>query len=127
MPSCFDGTPDWNFMESYIETLHNKQLTTRNKKENIVSLHLDFWKKFRVGDLFKCATESAILPDNMVEGNIPYITRSSENNGNSGRLGNVEKIVRGNCITVGAEGTVAFYQPEDFIPGVKVYTIRHPS
>lgn len=31
----------------------------------------------------------------------------------------------GNCITIGAEGGVAFYQPDDFIAGVKVYTLRH--
>ena len=35
------------------------------------------------------------------------------------------KKIKGNCITIGAEGIVAFYQDNDFIPGVKVYTIRY--
>lgn len=125
LPQSCDGSPDWDYMESYMRTLHHKPLTTKNKKENIVSLHPADWKRFRIEDLFDCSTTSAILPDDMLEGNIPYITRSGENNGNSGRLGNTDKIVHGNCITIGAEGAIAFYQPEDFIPGVKVYTIRH--
>lgn len=31
----------------------------------------------------------------------------------------------GNCITIGAEGGIAFYQSDDFIAGIKVYTLRH--
>lgn len=127
LPVTDDGSPDWDFMESYMKMLHYKPLTTANKKENIVPLHPEMWKKFRVGDLFECETTSAVLSDNMIEGNIPYITRSGENNGNSGTLGNLDKVVHGNCITIGAEGAIAFYQPDDFIPGVKVYTIRHPN
>lgn len=127
LPGSADGSPDWDFMESYMKTLHHKPLTTKNKKENIIPLNPVDWRKFRVGDLFECTTTSAILPDDMIEGNIPYITRSGENNGNSGKLGNTDKIVKGNCITIGAEGAIAFYQPDDFIPGVKVYTIRHSA
>ena len=127
LPICADGSPDWDYMESYMKTLHHKPLTTKNKKENIVPLHPAEWKEFRVGELFECATTSAVLPDDMVEGSISYITRSSENNGNSGKLGNTEKVVQGNCITIGAEGAIAFYQPGDFIPGVKVYTLRHAA
>ena len=36
-----------------------------------------------------------------------------------------EKITKGHCITVGAEGIYAFYQPENFATGNKVYTLRN--
>lgn len=86
------------------------------------------WKEFRVGDIFECETTGGIASkNNLTEGNIPYITRSAENNGVSGTCGNIEKIVRGNCITIGAEGFTAFYQKNDFVAGNKVYTLRHPQ
>lgn len=86
------------------------------------------WKEFRVGDIFECETTAGIAnKNNLVEGNIPYITRSAENNGLSGTCGNIEKIVKGNCITIGAEGFTAFYQKNDFVAGNKVYTLRHPQ
>ena len=34
---------------------------------------------------------------------------------------------KGNCITIGAEGKVAFYQDKDFLPGVKLYTLRNDN
>ena len=60
-----------------------------------------------------------------MEGNIPYVTRSAENNGKSGYCGNADRIVKGNCITIGAEGFTAFYQENDFVAGNKVYALRH--
>lgn len=125
LPATPDGTPDWDFMESYMKTLHYKPLTTKNKPGNAPELETERWGKFKVGELFECDTTSAVLPEEMTDGEIPYITRSSENNGNAGRLGNSDKVVAGNCITIGAEGALAFYQPSDFIPGVKVYTLRN--
>lgn len=90
-----------------------------------MNLNTENWKEFVVGEVFQCCTTSALDINESVEGNIPYITRSALNNGLTDHFGNIEKAVRGNCITIGAEGTIAFYQPDDFIPGVKLYTLRH--
>lgn len=82
------------------------------------------WGHFVVGEEFECSTTSALKAKDIKDGEIPYITRTGTNNG-------LDKFVEdgvknlGNCITIGAEGTVAFYQEDDFIAGVKVYTIRH--
>ena len=66
------------------------------------------------------------MPDEVKEGNCLYITRSAYNNGCSGLIAPVDnKEVMGNCITIGAEGKIAFYQPDNFYPGIKVYTLRH--
>ena len=86
------------------------------------------WGKFKVGELFDCETTKGIASKNdLVEGNIPYVTRSAENNGKSGYCGNADRIVKGNCITIGAEGFTAFYQENDFVAGNKVYALRHKN
>lgn len=92
-----------------------------------MNLNIEKWKDFVVGDVFLCETTSALDINEAIIGSIPYITRSTINNGLTDYYGNTEKIVKGNCITIGAEGTIAFYQPDDFIPGVKLYTLRHSN
>lgn len=84
------------------------------------------WRDFRVGDLFECDTTLSIPSKNdLVDGDINYVTRSAIDNGLSGTCGNEDHRNEGKCITIGAEGFVAFYQTDDFVAGNKVYTIRH--
>ena len=84
------------------------------------------WRSFCVGELFACDTTLNIPSKNdLIDGDINYITRSAVDNGLSGFCGNTESINRGQCITIGAEGFVAFWQPDDFVAGNKVYTLRH--
>ena len=84
------------------------------------------WKEFRVGDVFECKTTKPYIFDDVIEGETPYITRTAENNGCDAYIAmDPEYLNKGQCITIGAEGMYAFYQPEDFIAGVKVYTLRN--
>jgi len=86
------------------------------------------WKEFCVGELFSCETTLGIPSKNDLEdGNINYITRSAADNGFSGTCGNEDQRNKGNCITIGAEGFVAFWQNDDFVAGNKVYALRHPN
>ena len=86
------------------------------------------WKEFRVGELFSCETTLGIPSKNDLEdGNINYITRNTIDNGFSGTCGNEDHKNKGNCITIGAEGFVAFWQSDDFVAGNKVYALRHPD
>lgn len=86
------------------------------------------WGEFCVGKLFNCETTLGIpSKNNLKEGNINYITRSAIDNGFSGTCGNEEHKNKGNCITIGAEGFVAFWQNDDFVAGNKVYALRHPK
>lgn len=86
------------------------------------------WKEFRVGELFSCETTLGIpSKNNLEDGDINYITRSATDNGFSGTCGNEDHRNKGNCITIGAEGFVAFWQSDDFVAGNKVYTLRHPN
>ena len=86
------------------------------------------WKEFCVGELFSCETTLGIPSKNDLEdGNINYITRSAIDNGFSGTCGNEDHKNKGNCITIGAEGFVAFWQSDDFVAGNKVYALRHTN
>lgn len=89
------------------------------------------WGEFVVGELFNCDTTKTFYPNKseLPEGNTPYITRSTYDNGISGYYDDIDNefTIEGNCLTIGAEGGIAFWQPKPFIAGVKVYTIRHPQ
>lgn len=83
------------------------------------------WKKFKVGTLFQCQTTKPQIE--IEKGDIPYVTRSAVKNGIGSFVSQPEQYTLNlaNCITIGAEGKFAFYQPEDFVSGVKIYTLRH--
>lgn len=87
------------------------------------------FKEFKVGELLDCSTTKGYNPNkgDLPNGNTPYVTRSAFNNGISGYFDDDSGVFMngGNCITIGAEGGIAFYQPDDFIAGIKVYTLRH--
>lgn len=117
--------PDWQFMENYIKSLHHKPLKTKNEPGQVKELNISNWKTFRVGDILDCDSTILSIKDELSEGNIPFVSRTAENNGIDGYV-EVErdKITEGNCITIGAEGIYAFYQSEPFATGNKVYQIR---
>ena len=89
------------------------------------------WGEFVVGELFDCDTTKTFYPNKseLPPGDTPYITRSTYDNGISGYYDDIDNefTIEGNCLTIGAEGGIAFWQPKPFIAGVKVYTIRHPQ
>lgn len=119
--------PDYKYMETYILSIFDEDILKTNNKGNYYKLDSKTWKLFNVSDVFKCSTTKALDINLAIDGEIPYITRSAVNNGYSGKYGNSEYLVKGNCITIGAEGRYAFYQKENFISGVKVYTLRNKN
>lgn len=68
------------------------------------------WEKFKVGDILECKTCPNSVKIDLNDGDIPYISRTALNNG-CDEFVNIssEKISKGNCITIGAEGLYAFY------------------
>ena len=84
------------------------------------------YREFVVENVLKVEqTNSVIAKANLIDGDIPYVTRTTVNNGYTTTCGNADKINKGNCITIGAETGVAFYQPNDFVAGNKVYKLSH--
>lgn len=81
-------------------------------------------KEFKVSEVLKVEqTKSIVAKSNLINGSIPYVTRTVSDNGYTRTCGNTDKINKGNCITIGAETGVAFYQPADFVAGNKVYRL----
>ena len=134
---------DWAFMESYIHELEESFIHeldaylketglddyTLTDDEREVLEREPVFKEFEVGELLDCSTTKSYNPNKggLPNGNTPYVTRSAFNNGISGYFDDESGVFMngGNCITIGAEGGIAFYQPDDFIAGIKVYTLRH--
>jgi len=128
------------------EELKNKLTTYHKELEESISrkplvaekikLEVNKWESFIVGKLFKVTLGSPIHSLEIEEivaeksnKNIPYVTRTATNNGVELFIENnvliEEKINLANCITVGAEGFKAFFQPLNFINGNKINIIRH--
>lgn len=128
LPVDSSGNPDWQFMEDYIKSLHHKPLTTKNKPGQAPDLNVQNWKEFRVGDILNCDSTILSIKDDLLEGEIPFVSRTAGNNGIDGHVEiEPDKLTDGNCLTIGAEGIYAFYQPEPFATGNKVYQMRRPN
>lgn len=95
-------------------------------KHTDLTLDTTKWKTFTIKDIFECNTTKPMIET--VDGDKLYITRSVSNNGLSGFVSDEGyKLNKANCITIGAEGRVAFYQDKDFVAGVKIYTLRNEN
>ena len=125
---------DWNYMEtvmSHVTARAKDRLASLPQPTDKQKTPIDTsgWGEFVVGELFECNTTKAFYPtkENLPEGETPYISRSTYDNGVSGHYNDIndEFTIHQKCITIGAETGIAFWQEKPFIPGVKVYTISH--
>lgn len=137
---------DWQYMEDRIKELEEDrikeldaylkvtnlddyELTDEDEKvfalsSEFVSNEASSWASFLVREVLNVEqTKSVVAKSNLIFGDIPYVTRTVSDNGYMGKCGNLEKMNQGNCITIGAETGVAFYQPNDFVAGNKVYRL----
>ena len=121
-----NNEPDWNFMEDYIKSLHHKPLTTKNQGKIVPFLNVGEWKNFVVGNILNCDTTTLSIKDDLLDGSIPFISRTASNNGCDGYVEVTDDyLTDANCVTIGAEGIYAFYQPEKFATGNKVYVLKN--
>ena len=122
LPIASDGNPDWGYMESYMQTLEKKVQKSINdlqtggdektKKEDISG-----WKEFVVSRLFEIKSPATRSIKSYDEGDIPYVSSGSVNNGIISYLKpkNGEDLEKGRCITVSPLDGSSFYQEEDFL------------
>lgn len=74
------------------------------------------WKEFKIKDLFIIEKVYGLPLEKYNQGNTPYISTSSINNGNCGFVeANNKDISLGNCITVDPIKGKCFYHPYDFV------------
>ncbi|MEW6617361.1 MAG: restriction endonuclease subunit S [Patescibacteria group bacterium] len=110
-----------------LNSLEKKALSIKDKKLNI-----DKWKYFKLDEIFEPSLGKPIHREeieNEEVGKIAYVTRTTENNGVELFIKNETSIPteKGGCITIGAEGFKAFYQPTPFITGNKVNIFRNKN
>lgn len=114
LPVTANGEPDWHWMESYVDSLRSKPLTTSNavKPRPFDTLA---WEWFKLGGddgLFEIRKGKRLTSDDQTSGNTPYIGAIDSNNGVSNYIGQ-EPTHDGNTISLSYNGSVgeAFYQP----------------
>ena len=117
LPVTEDGSPDWQWMELYIDSLHSKPLTTSIIKQPYL-FDTTKWKWFQLGGtkgLFDICKGKRLTSEDQTDGNTPYIGAIDSNNGVSNFIGQ-QPIHKANTISLSYNGSVgeAFYQPEPY-------------
>ncbi|MCI5893027.1 MAG: restriction endonuclease subunit S [Clostridiales bacterium] len=116
LPSTPDNEPDWNYMEQYIKSIKHKRLSTANQGGySSLTLGVENWVEFCVGDLFEVKKGKRLTSDDQTDGDTPYIGAIDSNNGVANYIGQ-GAIHDGNTISLSYNGSVgeAFYQPKPF-------------
>ena len=99
LPSCTDGTPDYNFMGKFIDNLAkhvNSDIDTRcNMLANHVGtvLPTNKWSNIPISQLFKVVKGTRLTKKDMREGDIPFIGASAINNGGTAIAHDIFKSV----------------------------------
>lgn len=136
LPITVDGKPDWQWMESYIDSLHSEPLKTSNGGKAILdafAFDIREWREFRVEELFDSIYKVASYDDSELERvdvwnekAIPYVTRTDLDNSVkslvlSAGLANIEA---GNAIVIGDTTSTISYQPGPFVAGEHIIAAR---
>lgn len=120
LPIDANKNPNWHFMEEYIKERDIKQ---RNElKQYYKSRLLDLvvcpevlndveWKEFFIEEVAEIYSGKDIYERERTIGNTPYITATANNNGIGYFVGNENKTMESECISVNRNGSVgyAFY------------------
>lgn len=83
LPTDAGGNPDWEFMDSYIRSLHYKELTTAVSPGNPRELHTEEWAEFFLHRIFNVGMGNGIdaILTTRENPQYNYVSRDSNNNG----------------------------------------------
>ena len=127
LPVTSDGTPDYDYMETYITILQATQYqkgTTyfKNKKDSlkykkIKPLAEINWKAIPLNEIFKIYSGKRLEKYNMVAGTRPFIGSTDSNNGITNFVSNENESIDKNVLGVNYNGSVVenFYHPYECI------------
>jgi len=123
LPIAQKGTPDWQFMEKYSKSIFEKKeekyicyikgvLETLTYKK-IKKLEEKEWREFAIESIGEIVSGKDIYSEERIDGNTPYISATSKNNGIGYFIGNSNKTLEENCLSVNRNGSVgySFYHP----------------
>ncbi|WP_275127403.1 restriction endonuclease subunit S [Staphylococcus haemolyticus] len=118
-----NNQPDYKFMEEYIkENYFRLKSVIKDKRKNEIndyrSLSEVDWKAFKLIDIFDSIQRGKRLTKNkQIDGNTPYISSTSNNNGINNFISNNNVRSFDNCLTLANSGSVGetFYHPYKFV------------
>lgn len=143
LPVKSEGSPDYEFMEAYMKQIEKtidcsllKELDSKAEKYNTLTLDNITWKEYTIEDAFESVESSPYSWDYNAldekvkkEKEIPYVTRTSRNNGVSSFIKDLTDEgfppIEGNCLTIGLDTGTVNYQPGPFYTGQNIHIVRH--
>lgn len=140
LPICAPHTPDFAYMEEFMRNKEREILTKYKKyldknliERNGETLSLDSrrWKEFNIGYVFSDILRGKRLKtEDHIEGAMPYVSSSSQNNGVDNFVSNTEGVrIFGNCLSLANSGSVGetFYHQYDFVASDHVTKLANKS
>lgn len=140
LPVSAPHTPDYAYMEEYMRNIEKEMLTKyqayldkriferRNEELRVDSRR---WKEFYIGNVFTDILRGKRLKtDDHIEGSMPYVSSSSQNNGVDNFVSNTEGVrIFGNCLSLANSGSVGetFYHQYDFVASDHVTKLANKS
>jgi len=126
LPVIKTKEPNWKFMNQYIDSLHNRIITTTKTLRNTSALNTHNWKEFFLTKLFYLSRGNGLSKSNLMDDKegINFVSRQSYDNGVNGivaRISEIEPFDEG-CITIALGGE---YLGSSFIQLKPFYTAAH--
>jgi hypothetical protein len=124
LPIDNKGNLNWQFMEDYIKQEQNKiaqevidyyEPKMLETGFGLVGLNDVEWKVFRVNEIFEMKSVKGKAISNYKEGEIPYVTTSSQNNGVNGFVNSTTNISVKKAISVDPIAGKTFFHDYYFI------------
>lgn len=126
--------PDWLYIENFMKDLevktHPQVDLTKNEIHDHRELNEVEWGEFFVGELFNIQRGKRLVKHNQIDGDIPYISSTSINNGVDNFIGNKHGVRKfSSCITIANSGSVGkvFYHPYKFIASDHVTHLKNKN
>lgn len=123
LPVNEDGNPDLDIIEKYMKELefvklnkYKHYLKNKLKKltfKEVPELNEKEWRDFSLTEFGTITSGINITKKEMIAGKIPYVSATSKNNGVSAYIGNNNRTLDSNCISINRNGSVgySFYHP----------------
>jgi len=125
LPVDEEGNPNWTFMVNYIRQEQKTQiekLINYYEKKLLEYTEIDElpnvdWKEFWLEDIVEIKSGVRLTKANQIPGNRPFIGSTSQNNGITGFVANINNSLDSNVLGVNYNGSVVdnFYHPYECI------------
>lgn len=124
LPITSKGKPDYEFMEQFMrhkeqekqkeyQQFIQKKISQLKNIPKTVSLDEKEWGEFFIEEIAEILSGKDIYARERIEGEIPYVSATANQNGIGYFVGNNNKTLESNCLSVNRNGSVgySFYHP----------------